>query len=56
MGTTRTLLTAACLILFATALATATGFADCAAVRSSCINHCQDNKTNQAPFQAFANR
>jgi hypothetical protein len=58
-GTMRTLhIAAACLTLFAIALALrpTTALADCAAVRSSCIDHCRDSKSDQSRFQACANR
>lgn len=58
-GLMRTLLlSAACLILFAAALALRpdAGSADCAAVRSSCIDHCRTSETDQSRFQACANR
>jgi hypothetical protein len=52
------LLAAACLILFATGVVWSPhrALADCAAVRSSCVAACQDRETDQARFQACANR
>lgn len=53
------LLAAACLILFATAVAwrPAEGLAvNCAAVRSSCVAACNNRETTQAGIQACSNR
>jgi hypothetical protein len=59
-GTMRSLLlAAACLILFATAVAwrPAEGLAvNCAAVRSSCVAACNNRETTQAGIQACSNR
>jgi hypothetical protein len=53
------LLAAACLIIFATALAwdPEEGLAvNCSAVRSACIEACNNRETTQAGFQACSNR
>jgi hypothetical protein len=59
-GTMRSLLlAAACLILFATAVAWEPdeGLAvNCAAVRSSCVAACNNRETTQAGIQACSNR